>query len=243
MATKYAGLSLVAGIVLVFISSYFHPGNSAVNPVDQTDFPLALAAIGDAANLSHAMTLLAILSVALMSFGALGLYPLAARQQGLGNVVLRFGIVVSILEWSSILICMGLRLFVTHLMQRAANAPDGSELQAVFEGNALAVHTISVAALLTFVALFPWASMSVGIGVASRIQAMNVYKIAAYGLVLFGAAGLVNFLIALFAGSEAPNTYFTLNSVFLSITAICLLAVGVGMYRGSGGLADEAPSG
>ena len=237
MATRYAGFSLAAGVILAFVSSYLHPGNTLINPVDQTDFPQAVAAIGDAANLSHVMTLL------LMSFGLLGLYPLAARQGGLGSAILRFGIFASILEWSCIVVGMGLRLFVTHLTQRAANAPDGSELQALIESNALAIHTNSVAVLLTFVALFPLASMSVGLGTAIRIQTMNVFKIASYGLVLFGAAGLINFLIALFAGADAPNTYFALNSVFLSLSAICLLAVGVGMYQGRSGLTEEGAAG
>jgi hypothetical protein len=234
---------LAAGVILAFISSNLHPGNTLINPVDQTDFPQAVSAIGDAANLSHLMTLLAILSMLLMSFGVLGLYPLTARQGGLGSAILRFGIFASILEWSCIVVGMGLRLFVTHLTQRAADAPDGSELQALFETNALAMHTTSVAVLLAFVALFPLASMSVGIGTASRMQTMNVFKIASYGLFLFGAAGLVNFLIALFAGADAPNTYFAINSVFLSLSAICLLAVGVGMYQGRGGLAEEGSSG
>lgn len=243
MATRYAGLSLNTGIILTFIASFFHPGNTLVNPVDQTDFSQAVAAIGDAANLSHIMTLLAILSMLLMSFGLLSLYPLAARQGGLGSALLRFGIFVSILEWSCIVVGMGMRLFVTHLTQRAASAPDGSEFQALFQSTALAIHTNSVAVLLGFVALFPLASMLVGLGVASRIQTVSVFKIASYGLVLFGALGQINILIALFVGADAPNTYFAINSALLSLAAICLFVVGLGMYQGRSGLSEEASSG
>lgn len=243
MTMRYAGLSLAVGVVLVFIASFLHPGNTLVHPVDQTDFAQAVAAIGDAANLSHIMTLLAILSVPLMSIGLLSLYPLATRRAGLGSALLQFGIFISILEWSCMAVGMGMRLFVAHLTQRAAHAPDGSELQAIFQSAALAIHTNSVAVFLAFVALFPLASLLLGLGVASRIPTMNVFKIASYGLVLFGAAGQVNFLIALFVGGGAPTTYFGINAAVSSLAAICLFAVGVGMYQGRRGLAEEGAAG
>ena len=51
----------------------------------------------------------------LMSFGLLGLYQLATRQGGLSGTLLRFGIFVSIIEWSSIVVGMGMRHHIAHL--------------------------------------------------------------------------------------------------------------------------------
>ena len=243
MAIRHSGLSLAAGVVLAIVSSLFHPGNVLINPVDQTDFIAAVGAIGEAPVLSHLMTLLYIISMLLLSFGLLGLYPLAARQGTLGGTLLRFGIFVSILEWSSIVVGMGMRHYATHLIQSATKVPAGSELQAALHSTALVVYTNMSAVLVVFVTLFPFASFFLGLGLIGRIQDLNASKIASYGLALFGFGGLVNFIIILFAGLDDPLGLIVVNNIFLFITSICLFIVGLGMYRGHSGLAEEGASG
>ena len=45
MSIKYAGIALVVGAVLSYVSAMLFPGNALINPVDQTDFAAAVNAI------------------------------------------------------------------------------------------------------------------------------------------------------------------------------------------------------
>ena len=82
MVSRHAGIALMAGVVLVFVASLFLPGNTLISPVDQTDFPEAVAALGDSAILAQWMTYISLIALLLMSFGILGLYPIASRRKG-----------------------------------------------------------------------------------------------------------------------------------------------------------------
>ena len=92
MAIKHAGLALIAGMALIILTSMFLPGNAIINPVDQTDFVAARDALGDSAVLAQWMTFFIIVSLLLMSFGLLGLYPVASQQAGFEGRLLQFGI-------------------------------------------------------------------------------------------------------------------------------------------------------
>lgn len=239
MATRYAGISLIVGVILTIVSSLLHPGIALINPVDQTDFLAAVGAMGDAPTLSHLMTILNILGMMLTSFGVLALFPLATSQGGLSGTFLRFGVFVSIVEWCSIVVGLGMRHYVVYLAQQAAAAPAGSELQASLQQTALMVHTSMSAVLVVFLTLFPFASFFLGAGLISRFQDLNANKIASYGLALFGLGGLLIFIIIMFAGVEDPNGLLLVNNVFLFLGSICLLTLGIGMYKGQPGLAEE----
>ena len=123
MVTRYSGMFLIVGVILTIVSSLLHPGIALINPVDQTDFQAAVGAMGDAPTLSHLMTILNILGMMLTSFGVLALFPLATNQGGLSGTFLKFGILVSIVEWSSIVVGLGMRHYVVYLAQQAAAAP------------------------------------------------------------------------------------------------------------------------
>ena len=94
MVIRHSGLALMAGVVLVILAALFLPGNAFVSPVDQTDFVAARDALGDSAVLAHWMTFVTIVSLLLLSFGLLGLFPSASRQGGRGGRLLQFGIIV-----------------------------------------------------------------------------------------------------------------------------------------------------
>ena len=241
MAVKHAGIGLILGVILSFVSSLFFPGSVFINPVDRTDFPEAVNAIADATTIAHLMTFLSILGLLLMSFGLFGLFPLAARQGGLAGSLLKFGIILSIIEWTILIIGMGMQHFVTHLMQRAADASIGSEDHAFFQDSALMIYTDMTAVLLAFITVFPFASTLVGIGIANRVQSMSASKIAAYLLLVCGVGGLITYLVAMVFGGE-PLTFLTIFNILLFVGAIGLIGVGVGMYRGSEGLAEEESS-
>ena len=71
--TKAAGAALALGVILLFFALLFLPGGVLIDPVDQTDFPVAIAAMADNANISHAMTLLVIIAIMLEAYGLLAL--------------------------------------------------------------------------------------------------------------------------------------------------------------------------
>lgn len=238
MTIRYAGIGLIVGVILSFVSSLFFPGSLFINPVDRTDFAEAVNAIAGATTIAHLMTFLSILGLLLMSFGLFGLFPLASRQAGLAGSLLKFGIILSIIEWSILIIGMGMQHFVTHLMQRATDAGSGSEDYAFFQDSALLIYTDMTGVLLGFITVFPFASTLVGIGIANRIQSMNASKIAAYLLLVCGVGGLITYLVAMLTGGE-PLTFLTIFNVLLFIGAIGLIGVGVGMYRGGEGLTED----
>ena len=240
MTTKYPGLALMAGVALGFVGPLLLPGNAIINPVDQTDFPLAVQALGDSAVLAQWMTFLTLVSLLLMSFGLLGLFPLASQQPGLGGRLLQFGIIASVIEWSVLIVAAGMRHFSIHLTQRADMGDHGSLSSADFTLGALGVHTEMIAVTLTFVALFPLASMLVGLGLSHRFGSMGVYKIASYLLVLGGLVGLFNFLVSINAPDVGLDLLLYVNTVALYVGGVCLFIMGFGMYRGRDELAGQA---
>ena len=239
MTAKYGGLALSTGIILAIVGALLFPGGPVIDRVDQTDFRVAAAAMGEAPALTHTMSYLTIVAMLLQIFGAVGLFHLASGQGGLGGTLLKFGAVASIIEWSIILMATGMRHFVTHLLQRAENAADGSEIQMGFNNAALAVYTDMMGVFVAFIALFPIASALVGLGLVGRFPTLSVYKIAAYGLIVAGAAGVVNFLVAMYMSGPDPWAFLIISNVLLNVAALCLLVTGIGMYQSRVGLAEE----
>ena len=178
------------------------------------------------------MTFITLVSLLLLSFGLLGLYPAASRQDGLGGRLLQFGIIVSLIEWTVLIIASGMWRFVIHLTQRSGLPDDGSLSAADFEAAALAVHTDLTAVTLTFIALFPLATIMVGIGLSQRFGSLDIYKLTSYVLAIGGVIGLVIYLTAMNAPDLGIQTLLWVNSVILYIQSIGLFIIGYGMYKG-----------
>ncbi len=242
MAIKYAGLALIAGVVLAFVAPIFMPGYALIYPVDQTDFAAARDALGDSPVLAHWVNFISLISLSLMIFAFLVLYPLASRQGGLAGKILQFGIVASIIEWGILIVATGMRHFVIHLMQRS-ELTEGTPSPEEFQAAALAVHTDMAAVTIAFVALYPLASIAVGLGLANRFASMDLYKVTAYVMAAAGLLGLVNFLFAMSAPDMGFETLLLINNLALYIGGVCFIIVGYGMYRGRNELAEEDSSG
>ena len=241
MAIKYAGLALIAGVVLAFVAPIFMPGYALIYPVDQTDFAAARDALGDSPVLAHWVNFVSLISLSLMIFAFLVLYPLASRQGGLAGKILQFGIVASIIEWGILIVATGMRHFVIHLMQRS-ELTEGTPSPEEFQAAALAVHTDMAAVTIAFVALYPLASIAVGLGLANRFASMDLYKVTAYVMAAAGLLGLVNFLFAMSAPDMGFETLLLINNLALYIGGVCFIIVGYGMYRGRNELAEEGSS-
>ena len=242
MTIKYAGLALIVGVVLAFVAPVFMPGYALIDPVDQTNFVAARDALGDGAVLAHWVNFITLISLLLMISAFLGLYSLAGRQGGMGGKLLRFGIIASIIEWSILIIASGMRHFVIHLMQRS-ELGEGSPSPEEFQAAALAVHTDMIAVTLAFVALYPLASIAVGLGLSSRFASMDIYKGAAYVMAAAGLVGLLNFLFAMSAPDLGIQSLLLINNLALYIGGICFIVVGYGMYRGQAELTEEDSAG
>ena len=241
MTIKHAGIALIIGVVLSFISGLLFPGNALIDPVNQLDFSEAVGAIADAPNLAHTMIFISIFGMLFIVFGfVVGVYPLTAQQSGIGNTLLRFGIILSVIEWSIVIIGQGMRHIVVHLMQRSAAAAAGSEEATLFSDIAFDVYVDMIAVFMSFIPLFPLASILVGIGLISRIPTTNLSKLSAYGLVVIGIGGFITYVSAMFAPADDPQIYLTIFNVILFAGAICFAALGYGMVRGDDGLTEES---
>ena len=226
--TRHGGLALMLGVVLAFIGSTFMPGSFLIDRADPFDYVSTVDAWSNNTILAQWMTFITLISMMLMVFGVLGLYPLASSQGGLAGRLLQFGIVASIIEWSVLVVTQGMRHFSIHLLQREELGHSGLD----FATGALEVHVVTIAVTMMFLAVFPIATLLTGLGLAARFGSMDVYKIASYLLVIGGIIGLVNFIIALNSPELGLDLLLFVNSAVLYIGGICLFIIGLGMYKG-----------
>ena len=234
--TKQAGLALMLGVVLAFVGSMFMPGNFLIDMADPIDYASTVDSWANNTVLAQWMTFIILISMMLMVFGVLGLYPLASSQGGLAGRLLQYGIIASIIEWSILVIAQGMRHFSIHLLQREDLGHSGMD----FATAALETHVLTIAITMAFLALFPIATFLTGYGLAARFGSMDVYKIASYLLVIGGAVGFINFIIALNSPDVGIDLLLYVNSVVLWVGGICLFIIGLGMYKGRSELTADA---
>ena len=242
VGSKGAGLALMTGVILAIVASLFYPGGPAVNPVDQSDFLGAVVALGEHPSLAHVMTMLVILGMLLHVYGISALLRLGKGEQCLAGTILRSGVFASLFAWGIFIIGLGQRHMVIHLMQRSANPAESADMAQQFQGLALDGHIGMAGMLMGFVWIWPVASSLVGLGLVARIGAMNVYKLAAYGLLVIGVGGMVNFIVAQHGSGLDINALLMSNNILQMFGSVFLFIVGLGIYRGQRGLVPEEES-
>ena len=234
-ATRLGGLALLGGVILMVFASLVFPGGVLLDPVDQTDFPVALDAMAENASLAHLASMLSIIGMFLYGYAALTWLRLS-QQPGLGGLLLRLGVFTSLFGWSLYIIAMGMRHFSIHLMQRGMQS--GADT-AMFESLALYVYTPMAGIIIALVAVYPLASILVGIGLGSRFGSMSIFKLASYGLALMGVLAAINFLVLQHAPGIDPIVILRIDNGMLSFGTLCFIIIGVGMYRGQSELTSE----
>ena len=234
-ATKLGGLALIAGVILLFMASLVFPGGVLLDPVDQTDFPVALEAMADNASLAHLASMLSIIGMFLYAYCALTWLRLP-RQTGLGGSLLRLGVFASLFGWALYAIAMGMRHFSIHLMQRGMQS--GAD-QAYFADLALSVYAPMAGIIIALVTVYPVASMLVGLGLASRFGSMSIFRLASYGLVLMGVLAGINFLVLQHVPDIDPAVLLRNDNGMLAFGSLCFIIIGLGMYRGQSDLTSE----
>ncbi len=234
-ATRLGGLALITGVLLLVLASLVFPGGVLVDPVDQTDFPLALETMAGNASLAHLASMLSIIGMFLYAYCALTWLRLP-RQTGLGGSLLRLGVFASLFGWALYAIAMGMRHFSIHLMQRGMQA--GAD-QAYFADLALSVYAPMAGIVIALVTIYPVASMLVGLGLASRFKSMNISRLASYGLVLMGVLAGINFLVLQHVPDIDPAVLLRNDNGMLALGSLCFIIIGLGMYRGHSDLTSE----
>ena len=228
---RAAGISLMAGVVIAFFPSLFTPGGPLIDPVSPADFRGTLDVLAVYPSLAHLAAMLSVISMLLYGYGALGLWGLPATTRGRGSALLHYGIITSLFGWGTFIVAMGMRHMTIHLMQRSVDFVGDPEAYAMFLNTALSGYADMAGLVLAFLCIFPFASILLGVGLTLRFESMNIYKIASIGLVVIGVAGYVNFLIAQHYPYNLSQLVY-INNMVLSVGAICLFIIGVGMYRG-----------
>ena len=234
-ATKLGGLALIVGVVLLVFASLLFPGGVLLDPVDQTDFPVALETMADNASLAHLASMLSIIGMFLYAYCALTWLRLP-RQTGLGGSLLRLGVFASLFGWALYAIAMGMRHFSIHLMQRGMQS--GAD-QAFFSDLALSVYAPMAGIVIALVSVYPVASMLVGLGLASRFGSMSIFKLASYGLVVMGVLAGINFLVLQHVPDIDPAVLLRNDNGMLAFGSLCFVIIGLGMYRGESDLTSE----
>ena len=234
-ATRLGGLALIVGVLLLFLASLVFPGGVLLDPVDQTDFPVALEAMADNASLAHLASMLSIIGMFLYAYCALTWLRLP-RQTGLGGSLLRLGVFASLFGWALYAIAMGMRHFSIHLMQRGMQS--GAD-QAYFADLALSVYAPMAGIVIALVTVYPVASMLVGLGLASRFKSMSISRLASYGLVLMGVLAGINFLVLQHVPDIDPAVLLRNDNGMLAFGSLCFIIIGLGMYRGHSDLTSE----
>lgn len=244
VGSKGTGLALMVGVILAIVASLFYPGGPFINPVNQTDFPAAVAALGEQPHLAHVMTMLVIAGMLLHGYGIAALLRLGNGRRCLAGSALRAGVIASLFGWAIFVVALGRRHMVIHLMQRSTNPAESPEMLTQFEAFALAGHVDMAGLLMGFVWVWPVASILVGLGLIARLTTMNVFKVAAYGFVAIGVGGLVNFLVAQHVPTLDLNALLVANNTLQLVGSLCLFIVGLGLYQGrSGFVPDEESAG
>lgn len=217
----------MAGIVLAMVASTLHPGGLLIDPVDQTDFPVAIQAMADNARWAHLMTMFTALGMLLYIYGFATLFKLASPE---GSRILKFGIGTSMFGWAIFVIGMAMRHMTIHLMQRAEGAD--AAMRAGFEELALTTYVAMAGLVLTLIITYPFGSALTGIGLARRFGSRNIYSMASHGLTLVGIAGLVIFLLIQHATGIDPDSLLVVNTMVLWVGSVFLFIIGWGMYQG-----------
>ena len=234
-ATRLGGLALIAGVILLVFASLVFPGGVLLDPVDQTNFPVALNAMAANASLAHLASMLSIIGMFLYAYAALTWLRLP-QKAGPGGSLLRLGVLVSLFGWVLYVIAMGMRHFSIHLMQRGMQS--GAD-QAMFESLALNVYAPMAGIIIALVAVYPVASILVGLGLGSRFGAMSIFKLASYGLAVMGVLAGINFLVLQHVPGIDPAVILRIDNGMLSFGSLCFVIIGLAMYRGQSELTSE----
>ena len=231
MTNRLAGKALIVGVVLLLAGILFTPGGPIIDSVDQTDFVAAINALADNSPLSHTMTLLMIFGVLLMAFGVMPLFRLTGGQRTMAGLALWTGLLGMIIAWSVFIIQIATNHMVVHIMDTGVGSGTGAGQQAMLQDLALAVYSVGGTLHIAFLSISCLASILLGLGIVSRFAEMNLFKAAAYGLVLVGILLLLNLLVIQHFDIEL-SVLILISSGSLFLGLVCYFVLGIALFQG-----------
>ena len=237
--TKAAGLAFMVGLILTMVASFFLPGGFLIEYTDPADYAATVAVLSDYANLGHLVTTVSIIGMLLMIGGVIRLYTVSEGEGALARPLLRFGIILTVIEWSLVILGHAQRHLLLHLLQRGEGDTLSADVMAQFEALVIGGYADMVGGFLAFLFIFPFASFLFGLGLSSRFQGMGIYKIASYALMMVGIVGFVVITAAMHFPDLDIQMLLVINNLNLTVGAVALFIIGLGMYQGRSELSPE----
>ena len=233
--TKAAGLAFMIGLVLSFVAPFFLPGGFLIEYTDPADYVGTVAVLADYPNIGHLSSTVSIIGMLLMIGAVIRLFTLSDGDNVLARPILRFGIILTVVEWALVVYGHSERHLLIHLLQRGEDTL-GAEGMAQFETLAVGGYADMVGAFLASLFVLPFASFLLGLGLMLYIKEMNIYKIASYALMLVGVVCFVVVNAGMHLTDLELETLLVVNNLTLMLGSVALFIIGLGMYQGRGEL-------
>lgn len=228
MTNKLAGKALILGVILLLVGILFTPGGAIIGTVDQTDFTKAVNALAEYSALSHTMSLLMIFGVLLFIFGVMPFFRLTGGQRTLAGMALWTGLIGMILAWTVFIMQTATNHMVVHVMEKGIGAGQDAMVQDI----ALTVFSVGGALHIAFLSISCLASILLGLGLASRFAETNLFKLAAYGLVLVGVLLLLNLAVVQHFDNLDFSVLILISSGSLFLGLVCYFILGIALFQG-----------
>ncbi|MCY4583502.1 MAG: hypothetical protein OXE50_12020 [Chloroflexi bacterium] len=228
---KAAGSALMTGVLLWFTVSVLSPGAISDELVEQGDFfRQQLLPWVENSGLTHVMTMLTMLSAALQAFGFYYLLRLP-RQPGVADFALRFGVLATISGWVVLIIAMGIRHMIVHVLTHGIEPamPEAARLDV-----GLTLYAAHVGVIFGFFALGAIGSFIVGLALAARFRGLLHIRVAGYGIVATGIGQVINLVFIEHLHDVDFGVLATASTVLLGLGGLWLFIVGYGIFRGHG---------
>ena len=229
--TRMAGLALMAGVIIAMVAPFLLPGGFLIEYTDPADYVATVAVLGDYPNLGHLSSTASIIGMLLMIGGVIRLYTLSEGDGVLTRPILRFGIILTVIEWAMVVLGHAERHLLLHLLQRGEDTL-GAEGMAQFETLAIGGYADIVGAFLAALFILPFASFLMGLGLVLYIKEMNIYKIAGYALMLVGVVIFVVLMAGMHLTDVDLQALLFANNLTLTLGSVALFIIGFGMYQG-----------
>ena len=230
--TRIAGVSLIAGIVLMLIASLVSAGSAMGDSMDQTDVAGAIEAVSNNPDMTQLGLLLTILGLHLEAFGLLALFRLAGRQDGFSDMALRYGLIGILFSLGLFVVHLGGLQTVVYVMQNGLGEGTGPDAQPQIDAAATAAYMVVRSMDKAFLAVSSIASILLGLGMAAQFGNWNIFKIASYGLALVGVALVATLVSFLHIDVIDKGVVLLIDNGFLMIASLTYICFGVGMVLG-----------
>ncbi|MDE2765168.1 MAG: hypothetical protein OXI25_01885 [Chloroflexota bacterium] len=237
-AHKIAGIALIVGALMTALGSMLYPGALNVS-VDRMDFGASIDAVTASPAMAHATTLASILGVILLAVGAFYFFRLAPSQTSLTGLALRFGIASMLFSWGIYVAQMSTGHTVVPILTYGVGEGTGVDVQDRLRDLAMSVYAAGAVLHYAFLSVSCVASILLGLGLAARFPTMNLFKAAAYGLVLVGVLLGANLAFVQHVEGLGSSAVLVIAGGALGVGIICWVALGIGLYQANADLVPE----